>query len=163
MGNLVKNLAELETSPWGEFNHGKPLSKTGLAKLLHRFEIEPRTIRIDDDTIKGYLRAWFDDAFSRYLSSPLDSPVSETSQASQANVYAGETRVFEAEHEASVTVEKSEVSPVFTRVVTDVTVGTSGKPKLPEKSADPVRTLPSCNACGSYALYRGKCMTCEEF
>src|SRR5262249_16973712 len=128
----------------------------------HPFEIEPRTIRINEITIKGYSRSSFDDAFSRYLSSSLDFPASKTSHPSQANVYAGETRFFGLEQKASVTVEKSEESPVFTRVVTDVTVEGPGKQKQREKSADPVKTLPSCTVCGSFALYRdGSCQTCE--
>ncbi|MGC8991090.1 MAG: hypothetical protein ACP5MD_13315, partial [Verrucomicrobiia bacterium] len=37
------------------------------AKLLGRFKIKPRTIRLADGTAKGYLAADFESAFLRYL------------------------------------------------------------------------------------------------
>jgi hypothetical protein len=48
-----------------------------LARLLKPYQIEPKTIRIDGATSKGYSRADFDDAWSRYLpSSHSSSPSS---------------------------------------------------------------------------------------
>jgi hypothetical protein len=38
-----------------------------VARLLGRFGVKPRTIRVGDGTPKGYLRADLADAFSRYL------------------------------------------------------------------------------------------------
>jgi hypothetical protein len=64
---LLSRLAEVETSPWADWTHGKPLIAVGLARLLKPFEICPRTIRVDDATPKGYLRDSFLDAWGRYL------------------------------------------------------------------------------------------------
>jgi Protein of unknown function (DUF3631) len=65
---LLSSLAEIETSPWADWKHGKPLNAVGLAHLLRPFLICPRTIRVDDATPKGYLRDSFLDAWGRYLS-----------------------------------------------------------------------------------------------
>jgi len=86
---LVGGLAQIETSPWGEWKHGKPLTARGLAHLLWRFGISPRTIRLDPgETAKGYLRGQFEDAWKRYVP-PSPRPVSVT--ASQAAKTLGET------------------------------------------------------------------------
>jgi hypothetical protein len=64
---LAASLNEIETSPWGDIR-GKPLDPRGLARRLKRFEIGPRSIRLNDETTpKGYLLEQFADAFSRYL------------------------------------------------------------------------------------------------
>jgi putative DNA primase/helicase len=80
---LAAGLAELEGSPWAEWRGSRPLSKHQLARLLRPFGIQPATIRIGKRTIKGYHRAQFDDAVSRYAppyapdSSPRNSEVNE--------------------------------------------------------------------------------------
>jgi hypothetical protein len=64
---LADALHAIEESPWGEW-YGKPITPRGIAKLLARFEIRPRTVRFDDETTpKGYKREQFEDAFARYL------------------------------------------------------------------------------------------------
>jgi Protein of unknown function (DUF3631) len=68
-GTLAEALAEIEESPWGEW-HGKPITAHGIARLLKRFEIRPRTIRVEDATPKGYQREQFEDAWARYLPTP---------------------------------------------------------------------------------------------
>jgi hypothetical protein len=70
--DLLSGLVEVETSPWGDWKHGKPLNAMGLAHLLRPFGICPRTIRMDGATPKGYLRESFFDAWGRYL--PLREP-----------------------------------------------------------------------------------------
>ncbi|HVA16208.1 MAG TPA: DUF3631 domain-containing protein [Candidatus Dormibacteraeota bacterium] len=66
--DLVGALIEIETSPWAELSHGKPITKSKLARILGRFGITPDSIRFDDGTRKGYKFSDFKDAFSRYLS-----------------------------------------------------------------------------------------------
>lgn len=69
--DLVSALVDIETSPWAEFRRGdKPLSTTTLSRLLKRYEIYPRTIRLGAGTAKGYDRAFFVDAWTRYLPTP---------------------------------------------------------------------------------------------
>lgn len=64
---LVEHLTRIETSPWGEWSKGRPLSMAILARLLKTFEIAPHTIRMKNDVAKGYLREDFADAWNRYL------------------------------------------------------------------------------------------------
>jgi Protein of unknown function (DUF3631) len=74
---LGEALAENEESPWGEW-HGKPITAHGIARLLKRFEIRPRQVRLDDaTTLKGYHREQFEDAWNRYLP-PLPPIQTET-------------------------------------------------------------------------------------
>ena len=65
---LEKYLGELEDSHWPEFRRGRPISKTGISRLLKPFEVRSKTIRLSAGlTAKGYLLEQFKDAFSRYL------------------------------------------------------------------------------------------------
>jgi uncharacterized protein DUF3631 len=86
---LFPALNEIETSPWAEWNKGRGLTAPSLAKLLHRYGIKPRSVRIGDETAKGYKLEAFRDAFQRYLeaSSTLIDPVPNvtTSQPASAN------------------------------------------------------------------------------
>ena len=67
-GELVAELVSDEGKPWATFNRGKPITQNRLAGLLKDFEIKPRTIRTAaGETAKGYLLAWFEDAFERHL------------------------------------------------------------------------------------------------
>lgn len=64
---LVGQLARYEDRPWGDWNGTKPLTERQLARLLKPIRIKPKTIRVGAGTKRGYLRATFGDAFSRYL------------------------------------------------------------------------------------------------
>jgi hypothetical protein len=91
--DLAYLLSEVETSPWGEWSQGKPLSAAKLARLLKPFEIFPHSVRMDDKTPKGYEREDFQDAFRRYLRGedrPLPaSPAFQSATPQQANAGAG--------------------------------------------------------------------------
>lgn len=66
--DLEKHLVGLEDRPWPEYRGGKPISKTGVARILKPFGVQPKTIRLKNGkTLKGYLLSHFDDTFSRYL------------------------------------------------------------------------------------------------
>jgi len=65
--DLVAALCDIETSPWAEWSHGKPITPGKLARLLSPHEIKPHSVRIGDKTPKGYQRNDFEDAWSRYL------------------------------------------------------------------------------------------------
>jgi hypothetical protein len=66
---LLARLIQDETLPWGEFANGRPLTAIGLARVLKPFGVQPRTIRLEKGTIKGYYKESFADAWVRYLPS----------------------------------------------------------------------------------------------
>lgn len=52
--DLAAHLVALDDRPWPEINRGKPLTKTGLARLLKPLKVIPGSIRLDDGrTPKG--------------------------------------------------------------------------------------------------------------
>lgn len=123
---LVEELVKIEFSPWGEFGkQGKPISARTLARLLKPFDVTPRSVRSGKDQFRGYESDWFTDAWSRYLPSEKDSaesptcphPPSNVSHTSQANNDAGQTHIFDLSQKEAGTHEKSEESPIDTRVV----------------------------------------------
>lgn len=70
---LLGHLETLPERPWGSFGkRGKGLNDRQLAKFLEDFGISSRTVRspLATGTVKGYLRASFEDAWRRYLPPP---------------------------------------------------------------------------------------------
>lgn len=65
--DLVTELVKMEERPWPEWSRGNPLSATGLARLLKPFGVHPKQMKHDGEKTRGYDRADFADAFSRYL------------------------------------------------------------------------------------------------
>lgn len=72
---LLEDLHSIDSSPWSEWSHGKPLTARGLARLLDPFGIRPdRT-----NATRGYARRQFVDAWSRFLpSTPSQSVTTVT-------------------------------------------------------------------------------------
>lgn len=67
-GDLIEKLIEIETSPWGEWRHGKPMTVRGLARELKHFSVMPRNVRFEEDGVKkGYLRESFGTLWARYV------------------------------------------------------------------------------------------------
>ena len=66
---IVEALAKIEGREWAEWGRArKPISANQLAKLLRRFNVSPRTIKLPNgSTAKGYHREMFNEAFDRYL------------------------------------------------------------------------------------------------
>jgi len=71
--SIVEALVGMEGKPWPEFRHGKPITPNQLARLLSRFGVRSKSIRIGAETPKGYMLADFEDAFARYLPPPPSS------------------------------------------------------------------------------------------
>lgn len=80
---LVDALVEIEGHPWAEGKNGRPLTKTGLARLLRPFKITPDKWREGNKTVRGYLRADFEESFARYL----DSQTPQTPHAAESTAY----------------------------------------------------------------------------
>ncbi|PJB70489.1 MAG: hypothetical protein CO093_07525 [Alphaproteobacteria bacterium CG_4_9_14_3_um_filter_47_13] len=68
--DLLQELNVDDVKPWATYNRGKPMNPRQLAKRLGEYRIKPQTIRMGTGTVKGFQKAWFDDAFTRYLSPP---------------------------------------------------------------------------------------------
>jgi len=65
---MVGYLAAMEERPWGAFGKKeKPISPNQLSRILKRFKIKSRTIRMGDNTPKGYYKKDFEDSWMRYL------------------------------------------------------------------------------------------------
>jgi hypothetical protein len=95
---LAAALAEIETSQWAEWGRsGKPLTAAKLARLLRPYTIVPHSIRIGEQTPKGYELKDFQDAFERYLPSLAilvpPPPGAQSATTKQANAGAA-SRVF---------------------------------------------------------------------
>jgi hypothetical protein len=65
---VLTDLRGMEESPWAVIRRGEPLNARGLAQRLGKYGITPSYQRIGDETGRGYTRAQFTDAWSRYLS-----------------------------------------------------------------------------------------------
>ncbi len=67
--DIVGKLHQMEGREWVEWGKSrKPISANQMAKLLSRFKVSPRTIKLSDGTTaKGYHREMFNEAFARYL------------------------------------------------------------------------------------------------
>ncbi|MAF11996.1 hypothetical protein CMK11_16255, partial [Candidatus Poribacteria bacterium] len=66
--DLVDALVEMEDRPYPEWRGGKPMTTRGLAGSLKRFGVAPKAMRMGHVAgVRGYERAWFADAWRRYV------------------------------------------------------------------------------------------------
>lgn len=87
---LVSDLIAMEDAPWSEVARGKPLTTNRLVNLLKPFGIAPKgTIRIGQETAKGYARSAFKDAWQRYTSSEDGLQNVTPSHVREAATYSG--------------------------------------------------------------------------
>ena len=98
---------------WVEFSHGKPISAAALGRLLKRYGIQHRKLRVAASTPWGYQRSAFGDAWARYLPRNLE-------QVAQCSDVVVNTQSQDLERRASVPALQDEESPAITRVVPDV-------------------------------------------
>lgn len=113
---LLDRLRGIEESPWADYRRGVPLSVSELARLLKPFEIRPRDLRFADAVRKGYERADFEDAWTRYCA----LPDLRGQQEQQTAVHAGSNDFSKGQHNPPVAPSKSEESLVNMRVVAGV-------------------------------------------
>lgn len=76
---LAQRLGQIEDKPWAEWRHGKPMTSTQLARALSPFRVRPHNMKVagTGEVRKGYQRDQFEDAWTRYLSSPPKAPICE--------------------------------------------------------------------------------------
>ena len=75
---LLEYLNALEESYWGTWNEGTGMRPQNLARILRRFSVKPRTIRLPTGTLKGYYPRDFQDSFARYLPCDDEKPVTRS-------------------------------------------------------------------------------------
>jgi len=78
--SLLESLKAIPDSPWLE----SAMNARRLARMVRQFGPVPRQVRVISGTGKGYLRADFEQAFSRYL--PSMCYQSETSETNRMNI-----------------------------------------------------------------------------
>jgi hypothetical protein len=121
--DLKNALLQIETSPWPEWNHGRPLTPTALARLLKPFQIFPKSIRIGSGTPKGYDRASFMDSWERYLPKANAGALgltSEPQQPPQEAIRTADAYFSTPPQTPNVAVSKSAESPIFAGFVAAV-------------------------------------------
>jgi hypothetical protein len=91
--HLLEFLNGDDEAPWGGWHRGEGLRPRDLSMLLRPYEIRPRTVRVEAETAKGYLREQFEDAWARYCGKPSqaehpshDSPHAERDVTEVADV-----------------------------------------------------------------------------
>jgi hypothetical protein len=72
---LLNGLADLDESPWATIRKGEALDSRGLSFRLQKYGIGPKAHKVNGEVFKGYSRAQFEDAWSRYLPPVSDSAV----------------------------------------------------------------------------------------
>jgi 5S rRNA maturation endonuclease (ribonuclease M5) len=126
---MVEYLVKLEGRPWAELSNGKPITPARLARLLKRYDIAPRDMRIGGLVRKGYLRSNFPDAWKRYCTLqrkgkdaavPLSQTAEEAQQARQSFSCNGLGAVSEPLQNGDVAEPKLEGPSVNTRIVAGV-------------------------------------------
>jgi hypothetical protein len=127
--DLAQKLKEIEAAPWGDWDHGKGLSKSKLARLLHKFEISSRKVRFEgrDGTLWGYLRESFEDAWVRYLTPSCPYGGLQNGTTEQPAPVLIETHFSETEQNPSVPFSKSASNPHECCIVPDVPFLNPGK------------------------------------
>ncbi len=64
---LVQWLNTREDAPFVSWNNGKGIGQNEVRRLLAGFDVQPKTVRLGENTAKGFQREWFQDAFDSYL------------------------------------------------------------------------------------------------
>jgi hypothetical protein len=96
---LAERLCEIEGHPWAEWNHGKSMTPSNLARLLKKHNIHSQKIRFGSEALNGYRRDFFKEDWARYCShsspgpehmeqaasEPVKSSISETERTQNTN------------------------------------------------------------------------------
>ncbi|MGE8052317.1 DUF3631 domain-containing protein [Pseudomonas monteilii] len=91
--SLLEHLMADDEAPWPTWNRGKPMTARQLSTKLGEFGIKSKDIRIGAINKKGYDRADFSEAFTRYLSAET---AAASATARQPNGHADSSDFFPA-------------------------------------------------------------------
>jgi hypothetical protein len=89
---LAACLCEIEGRPWAEMSRGKGMTPNLLARELKGFKLAPQTIRIGNETMKGYRRSSFEELWMRYCPR-RNASVTDAQHASNPHEQRGVTGV----------------------------------------------------------------------
>lgn len=67
---LLEQLKAMDDAPWVTYGYGRGLSAHSLGRLLEPYEIHSKTVRVAQRTPRGFQRAQFEDAWTRWLAAP---------------------------------------------------------------------------------------------
>jgi putative DNA primase/helicase len=109
--DLTDSLCRMPDRPWHELNRGKDISSTWLAKQLKTFRIISKSVRVGDDSKKGYRVADFEDAFERYLDPDTDLDVLKRHSVTEP-INIDESKELETSHANECDGAKSHEKPV---------------------------------------------------
>jgi hypothetical protein len=79
---ILNGLQGTEESPWADLK-GKPLDARRLSRMLNDYGIKSTTIRVGDQTPKGYLRTDLHDAWQRYLGEPANESTTRATSTTE--------------------------------------------------------------------------------
>jgi hypothetical protein len=112
---ILEPLVAIEDAPWAHFCGREPLNPTGLARILRRYDVKPRTVRAAEGRGKGYFLEHLEDAFARYL------PQSSGDGRDKSHSYAEKTGLRTRDMTPNVTGSEGASNP---HGYEDVTAGT---------------------------------------
>jgi putative DNA primase/helicase len=78
---LIEALCNDDEKPWKTYSKGFPITPRQLANRLKAYGIHSKTIRIGNDTAKGYEKDQLTEAFSRYIPPPPSASVTASQPA----------------------------------------------------------------------------------
>jgi len=101
---ILSRLHKVEESPWSEWGRkGDPLTARGLASLLKPYGVRSRTVRIGEETSKGYARADLTDPWARYVAGTVSdtgvTPSHDDDKADPTSEDGCDERVSDADSE----------------------------------------------------------------
>ncbi len=90
--DLVGALNAIEDAPWSEYDHGKPISKNKLSRLLKPFGVVSNTIRLTTGgTPRGYHIDQFTESFKRYLPGSKNATTPQTNSSADSSDFENAT------------------------------------------------------------------------
>jgi hypothetical protein len=144
---ILTELNKKDDAPWGSLR-GQALDARGLARLLKPYGIGPKTLREEEQTFKGYERADFEDAWSRYLPHPGGFIGNIVTESQSPHTYAENSMINDGTDTQNVTDGKRQKPLIYAGVtaVTDKEGSTSEN--RPEKC--PHDVAGGCWLCTKY-------------
>ena len=63
---ITRELNKMEGRPWPEWNRGREMSPNSLARVLKRYKIEPKQMKINGCNVRGYMKSDIERAYEIY-------------------------------------------------------------------------------------------------